>query len=74
MDGTDVAQHTDTANPSKFVAKRYMDDVIALYAMSDTWDHDEFKRSLQTQCYMPPLKLEKGSDNTFLETTFTHYR
>ena len=50
--------------------KRYMDDVLTLYAVNGQWDHDEMIKSLREQCYLPPLKLEKGGEDTFLETQF----
>ena len=50
--------------------KRYMDDVLTLYAANNQWNHEETIQSLREQCYLPPLKLEKGGDDIFLETQF----
>jgi len=53
-----------------FRAKRYMDDIIMVYAKAQWWDHqrfvDDFTRS---EVYCKPLKLTDGDQNTFLETT-----
>ena len=55
----------------RFKAKRYMDDCIVVYAKSPTWDHAKFVREFsESKCYHPPLRLEDGTQNTFLETTF----
>ena len=54
-----------------FKTKRYMDDVILVSKEGGCWDHSHFLRALTTDCYMPPLNLEKPDvDNVFLETEF----
>ena len=51
--------------------RRYMDDVLVLYAEKEGWDHQNALQSLQTDCYLPPLRLEPGADDVFLETQFS---
>ena len=48
-----------------FRAARYMDDILVLHTESipNTFLEDG-------KCYHAPLRLEDGSPNTFLETTF----
>ena len=54
-----------------FRAKRYMDDIILLYADSDRFDTDRFTADFcKSECYLPPLKLEDGGEDVFLETKF----
>lgn len=53
-----------------FRTKRYMDDVLMVYAENEKWDIEKIKRSLWQECYSPPLKLEPGTQGTFLETRF----
>ena len=54
-----------------FKAKRYMDDILMVYAKSNRWDHERFIKDFEeSTCYHPPLKLEDGASDTFLETTF----
>ena len=50
--------------------RRYMDDVLVLYAKNGVWDHTHALRSLEHDCYFPPLRLEPGADDIFLETQF----
>ena len=54
-----------------FRAKRFMDDILLVYAKNEKWDAEafigDFKRS---ECYWAPLKLEEGKARTFLETRF----
>ena len=47
-----------------------MDDVIILYAENADWDCTQALRSLKEDCYLPPLRLEPGAEDTFLETQF----
>ena len=55
----------------RFRAKRYMDDILLVYAKSDEWDHERFVADFtKSGCYHPPLELEDGAKGTFLETTF----
>ena len=53
-----------------------MDDVLTFYAKNNSWDHGKLLQSQQTDCYLPPLRLEPGADDIFLETQFsiTHNR
>lgn len=53
-----------------FAAKRYMDDLLVFYAENPRWDHQRLLSDLTSECYFPPLKLEDGSEGTFLETSF----
>ena len=46
-----------------------MDDILLVYAKHDQWDHEKFcKDFAESTCYVPPLKLEEGRQDTFLET------
>ena len=48
-----------------------MDDILLLYVTRADFQHEPFLENFcESQCYKPPLRLEKGGDNTFLETTF----
>lgn len=54
-----------------FDARRFMDDILMVYAKSDKWEHDRFIRDVtKSEIYWPPLKLEDAKEATFLETTF----
>ena len=54
----------------KFVAKRYLDDVLLSLAKGG-WDHERFYKDFKrSECYARPLNLEETADETFLETTF----
>ena len=53
----------------QFKAARYMDDIL-LVMRSHGWHKDRFCEAFQSECYMPPLKLEAQAGDTFLETTF----
>lgn len=54
-----------------FKAKRYMDDIICVIAKNSLWDHTTFINDLvESKCYQQPLRLEDGTQNTFLENTF----
>lgn len=55
-----------------FCAKRFMDDILLVYADNPRWDADRFVNDMQSSvCYQEPLALERGHDGTFLETRFT---
>ena len=55
----------------RFMAKRFMDDILIVLAKSTEWDYDGFIRDFtKSTCYQEPLKLEEGKDGTFLETRF----
>ena len=60
--------HADSRD--RFVAKRYMDDLLVFYAAGAGWDEERFLKDLCNECYLPPLKLEDGGDGTFLETSY----
>ena len=60
--------HADSQ--ARFIARRYMDDILCFYASSPSWDEDRFLQDLCNECYHPPLKLEDGAEGTFLETSF----
>ena len=53
----------------RFVAKRYMDDILIIYAVGDNWNHDDFLEKM-IHSYDEPLELEEGKEGTFLETTY----
>ena len=54
-----------------FRAKRYMDDVLMLLVETPKWEKDRFMDDFEkSHCYWPPLKLEEGGKDTFLETKF----
>ena len=64
-------QSISDADKARFTARRFMDDVLMVYAKADDWDHDAFIRDfVRSECYWPPLKLEDAKEATFLETTF----
>ena len=64
-------QSLSDADKARFTARRFMDDVLMVYAKADDWDHDAFIRDfVRSECYWPPLKLEDAKEATFLETTF----
>ena len=53
----------------RFCAKRYMDDILMIYAQDPRWDSTQFCHEFKaSECYQKPLKLEDGDANTFLET------
>ena len=54
-----------------FNAKRYMDDILLMYIKSTRWQDTELIRKFEaSECYWPPLELEDGGEDTFLETRF----
>ena len=54
-----------------FKAKRYMDDILLMYIKSARWQDTELIRKFEaSECYWPPLELEDGGEDTFLETRF----
>jgi hypothetical protein len=54
-----------------FMSRRYMDDILTVYAKSPTWDFTRFcKDFTRSECYHPPLRLTDGTHGTFLETRF----
>ena len=64
-------QTLDTHTRQHFAAKRYMDDIILLYITNPRFQVEQFLHDFQSsECYWPPLKLEDGATDTFLETTF----
>ena len=64
-------QTVATRDKTCFTARRYMDDILMVYAKPMWWDHERFLRDFtRSECYWPPLKLEDAKENTFLETTF----
>jgi hypothetical protein len=53
-----------------FKAKRYMDDIIMVYAKAAWWDHERFVADFtRSEIYCEPLTLTDGDADTFLETT-----
>ena len=55
-----------------FRAKRFMDDILLVYAQTPRWDAARFVSDMQKSVvYQEPLCLEPGTDGTFLETRFT---
>ena len=54
-----------------FRAKRFMDDILIIYAKNNTWEYEKFMRDFKSsECYWAPLSLEEGKVGTFLETRF----
>ena len=53
-----------------FRIRRYMDDVLTIYAENEKWDMRKLRKDLWEECYFPPLKLEPATQGTFLETRF----
>ena len=54
-----------------FRVKRFMDDILCIYAKHPRWDHKKFVQEVsRSEIYTEPLKLEDGNANTFLETRF----
>ena len=51
--------------------RRYMDDILLVYADNSRWDHESFCADItRSTCYVPPLTLTEGKLDTFLETRF----
>ena len=45
----------------KFTAARFMDDILMVYAKSESWDFKKFTEDFEkSECYWPPLQLEEG--------------
>ena len=64
-------QTLSAVDKKMFRAKRYMDDILLVYAKTASWDHERFIKDFEaSECYHEPLKLEDGRAGTFLETTF----
>jgi hypothetical protein len=54
-----------------FKAKRFMDDILMVYAKTSSWDAEKFMADFtESQCYQKPLKLEAGKEGIFLETNY----
>ena len=53
-----------------FRARRFMDDRITVYAKPPHFDAPLLLHDLETECYWPPLELEAGRQDTFLEKSF----
>ena len=48
-----------------------MDDILLLHVETPGFDHVKFTEEFcKSECYRPPLALEDGGEDTFLETTF----
>ena len=59
------------ADKANFRARRFMDDILILYAKSPRWDHEAFMADFKkSECYQAPLRLEPGTTGTFLETRY----
>lgn len=64
-------QSIDKKDLNHFRAARYMDDVFMIYAEHEGWDSNAFIKDFErSECYFPPLNLEEGEQDTFLETRF----
>ena len=64
-------QTIDAKDKTCFRMKRYMDDIICVYATPNWWDHTRFIQDLEkSEIYAPPLTLEEGTQGTYLETRF----
>ena len=61
----------NTEDKKYFKVKRFMDDIVCIYAKNPRWDHEAFVRDFcESEVYVKPLKLEDGKSDTFLETRF----
>ena len=61
----------DEKDKKYFKVKRFMDDILCIYAKAPEWKYDEFINDFcKSEVYVEPLKLEDGKDATFLETKF----
>jgi len=50
-----------------FAGKRYMDDILCLYADNRTWESKEFIANIErSDCYSNPLRLEPGGRTKYL--------
>ena len=54
----------------KLMAKRFMDDILLVYADGSDWNSDAMILDFEKNCYHSPLTLENAKENTFLESTF----
>ena len=63
-------QTVHAKSQENFLARRYMDDLLAFYAQRPDWDEGRFLHDIREHCYLPPLRLEPGTEGTFLETSF----
>ena len=56
---------------NRFRAKRFMDDILMIYARNRNWDYERFIKDFErSECYQEPLELEEGKEGTFLETRY----
>ena len=61
----------DQRDRKYFKAKRFMDDILMVYAETNSWDAQKFMADFTaSQCYQKPLKLEAGKEGIFLETCY----
>ena len=59
------------ADRKYFRMKRFMDDILMVYAKTRAWDSEQFVADFaESHCYQEPLKLEPGNDGVFLETRY----
>ena len=64
-------QQLTQGDKNRFRARRFMDDILMVYAKNDEWDHEQFIRDFEeSACYHAPLELEEGKAGTFLETRY----
>ena len=71
MEDPQATNKAVTSIQKQFRAKRFMDDILLIYADSPNFDSNSFKEAFsKSECYPPPLKLEDAKENTFLETSF----
>ena len=56
-----MMESIDTESKKFFAARRFMDDVLLLYAKTPKWDYNRFLDDFQkSEWYWPPLKLDGG--------------
>ena len=54
-----------------FRMRRFMDDILTVYAITPRWDAEKFMKEFEeSHCYPEPLKLEAGTEGVFLETRY----
>ena len=60
-----------TGDRKYFRMRRFMDDILMVYAKTPKWDSERFVADfMKSECYQKPLKLEEGKEGIFLETKY----
>ena len=62
---TEWMESLATRDKAMFAGRRFMDDILLLYAEAEGWDHDRFLSDFcRSECYWPPLTLEDAKEAT----------